>query len=64
MGGLPRPTLAARRPEMTSDMSREFKADVDSGGYSAAEHTVPITDEEFDAFVIAVEGQQHASDEH
>ena len=30
---------------------QEFKADVDSGGYPESEHTVPITDDEFDAFL-------------
>ena len=34
---------------------KEFKADVDSGGYPASEHTVPIADDEFDAFLMAVE---------
>ena len=64
MGGQPRPTLAARGPGMIGGTAREFKADVNSGEYPAAKHTVPITDEEFDAFLIAVEGQQHASDGH
>lgn len=34
---------------------KEFKADVDSGGYPAAEHTVPIKDDEFAAFLKQVE---------
>jgi len=33
----------------------DFKADVDSGGYPEAEHTVTITDDAFDAFLKAVE---------
>jgi 3-methyl-2-oxobutanoate hydroxymethyltransferase len=33
---------------------KEYKADVDNGGYPAAEHTVPIKDEEFDAFLQQV----------
>lgn len=32
---------------------REFKADVDAGGYPAAEHSVAIADEELDAFLAA-----------
>ena len=32
---------------------KEFKADMDSGGYPAAEHAVPIRDDEFEAFVTA-----------
>lgn len=32
---------------------KEFKADVDSGGYPAAEHAVPIGDDEFEAFLKA-----------
>ena len=35
---------------------KEYKADVDSGGYPAAEHTVPIKDDEFDAFMKKVQG--------
>ena len=34
---------------------KEFKADVDNGGYPAAEHSVAIKDDEFDAFLKAVE---------
>lgn len=34
---------------------KEFKADVDTGGYPAAEHTVPIKDDEFAAFLKQVE---------
>lgn len=33
---------------------KEYKADVDSGGYPQAEHTVPIKDEEYDAFLNAI----------
>ncbi len=32
---------------------KQFRADVDGGGYPAAEHTVPIGDEEFEAFLKA-----------
>jgi 3-methyl-2-oxobutanoate hydroxymethyltransferase len=32
---------------------RDFRADVAAGGYPAAEHTVPIADEAFEAFVAA-----------
>lgn len=35
---------------------KAFKADVDGGGYPAAEHSVPIKDDEFDAFLRTVEG--------
>ena len=35
---------------------KEFKADVDAGGYPADEHVVPIKDEEFDAFLKSVKG--------
>lgn len=34
---------------------KAYKADVENGGYPAAEHTVPIKDDEFDAFLEAVE---------
>lgn len=34
---------------------KEFKADVDAGGYPAAEHSVPIKDEAFEAFLKSVE---------
>jgi 3-methyl-2-oxobutanoate hydroxymethyltransferase len=34
----------------------EFKADVGSGSYPAAEHTVPIAQSEFDAFLTAAKG--------
>jgi 3-methyl-2-oxobutanoate hydroxymethyltransferase len=34
---------------------REFKADVDNGTYPAPEHIVPISDEEFEAFVTALD---------
>ena len=34
----------------------EFKADVDSGGYPAPLHTVPIEDDEFAAFLKSVKG--------
>lgn len=33
---------------------KEYKADVDAGGYPAAEHVVPIQDDEFDAFSAKV----------
>lgn len=33
----------------------EFKADVDTGGYPEAQHSVAIKDEEFDAFLAGVE---------
>lgn len=33
---------------------KEFKADVASGGYPSPEHTVPIKDDEYDAFLRAV----------
>ena len=35
---------------------KAFKADVDDGGYPAAEHTVPIKDDDFDAFLKSVKG--------
>ncbi|WP_343081042.1 3-methyl-2-oxobutanoate hydroxymethyltransferase [Ostreiculturibacter nitratireducens] len=35
---------------------KEFRADVDSGGYPAPEHTVLIGDDEFDAFLKAAKG--------
>lgn len=35
---------------------KAFKTDVDAGGYPAAEHTVAIKDEEFDAFLKSVKG--------
>lgn len=35
---------------------RDYRADVIGGGYPAAEHTVPIKDEEFDAFVKLTKG--------
>lgn len=35
---------------------RAFKADVDQGAYPAPEHTVAVKDEEFEAFLKAVEG--------
>lgn len=44
------PELERLRQERVAAF-REFKADVDSGGYPAAEHTVPIGDDEFDAFL-------------
>lgn len=34
---------------------KEFKADVAAGGYPAAEHSISLNDDEFDAFVKAVE---------
>jgi 3-methyl-2-oxobutanoate hydroxymethyltransferase len=34
---------------------REFKADVDAGGYPAPEHTVPVDDAEFDRFLDMVQ---------
>lgn len=40
----------------------DFKADVDNGGYPAPEHSVPIKDEEFDAFIAAVKGKDHAKE--
>jgi 3-methyl-2-oxobutanoate hydroxymethyltransferase len=33
---------------------KDYKADVDSGGYPGPEHTVPIPDNEFDAFLSQV----------
>ena len=33
---------------------KEFKADVDAGGYPEAGHTVPIKDDEFEAFITKV----------
>ena len=33
---------------------KDYKADVDSGGYPAAEHSVAIRDDEFDAFLKSV----------
>ena len=35
---------------------KEFKADVDQGGYPGAEHSVAIQDDEFDAFMKKVQG--------
>lgn len=35
---------------------KAFKSDVDAGGYPGAEHTVPIADDAFDAFLKSVEG--------
>lgn len=35
---------------------KEFKADVESGGYPAAEHTVAIKDDEFETFLRTVNG--------
>jgi 3-methyl-2-oxobutanoate hydroxymethyltransferase len=35
---------------------KEFKSDVDSGGYPEADHTVAIKDDEFDAFIKKVQG--------
>jgi 3-methyl-2-oxobutanoate hydroxymethyltransferase len=35
---------------------KEYKADVDSGSYPSAEHTVLIKDDEFDAFLKATKG--------
>lgn len=35
---------------------KEFKADVDSGGYPEAGHSVAIKDDEFDAFLASLEG--------
>ena len=35
---------------------KEFKADVNSGGYPAAEHSVEIADAEFESFVKSVSG--------
>lgn len=34
---------------------REFIADVDSGAYPAAEHTVPVADDEFEAFLERID---------
>ena len=34
---------------------KEFKADVDQGGYPGAEHSVAIQDDEFDAFMKKVQ---------
>lgn len=34
---------------------KEFKADVDTGAYPAPEHVVPIADDEFEAFVTALD---------
>lgn len=33
---------------------KAFKTDVDAGGYPAPEHSVPIKDEEFDAFLASI----------
>ena len=35
---------------------KEFKADVDQGGYPGAEHSVAIQDDGFDAFMKKVQG--------
>ena len=35
---------------------KDFKADVDNGGYPAADHSVAIKDDEFDAFLKSVKG--------
>jgi 3-methyl-2-oxobutanoate hydroxymethyltransferase len=35
---------------------KDFKADVDAGGYPAAEHSVAIKDDEFDVFLKSVKG--------
>jgi 3-methyl-2-oxobutanoate hydroxymethyltransferase len=40
---------------------KDFRSDVDAGGYPAAEHTVPIKDEEFEAFLEAVEAQNSSN---
>lgn len=34
---------------------KDYKADVDAGGYPAAEHSVPIKDDEFEAFLSQVQ---------
>ena len=46
------PTLARLQNERIAAF-KEFKADVDSGGYPAAEHAVPIRDDQFEAFLKA-----------
>ena len=46
------PELARLENERISAL-KEFKADADSGGYPAAEHAVPIRDDEFEAFLKA-----------
>lgn len=40
--------------DMRVQAFKDFKADVDNGGYPAAEHSVPIKDDEYDAFLKAV----------
>lgn len=41
----------ARLQQMRTDAFTAFKADVDTGAYPAPEHSVPITDDEFTAFL-------------
>ena len=49
------PKLKAIQEERIAAFSA-FKADVDKGGYPEAGHSVPIKDEEFDAFLAGVKG--------
>ena len=48
------PELARLQAERVAAF-KEFKADVDSGGYPAAEHTVAMPEGEYDAFLRAIE---------
>jgi 3-methyl-2-oxobutanoate hydroxymethyltransferase len=49
------PRLKAIQDERIAAFSA-FKADVDKGGYPEAGHSVPIKDEEFEAFLAGVKG--------
>ena len=49
------PRLKAIQEERIAAFSA-FKADVDKGGYPEAGHSVPIKDEEFEAFLAGVKG--------
>ena len=49
------PKLKALQAERIAAF-KAFKADVDAGGYPAAEHVVPIKDDEFEAFLKAAGG--------
>ena len=49
------PELARLQSERIAAF-KEFKADVDQGGYPGAEHSVAIQDDEFDAFMKKVQG--------
>jgi 3-methyl-2-oxobutanoate hydroxymethyltransferase len=46
----------AKMQEMRVQAMKDFKADVDAGGYPEAAHSVPIKDDEFDAFMAKVQG--------